>query len=486
MATDAVGASKQDASAARQVTLLVVDPDRVSQRFVEAAFGGRSEIVVESAKDGGGALEIARSSYIDLVISESDLPDMHGLDLRRRMVAGHRVRDIPFVFLTSDDRVESKAAALGNGIEDYVTKPCDKVELAARVERVLMRLRSNRVVRDRDTQVAGSMAILPLPDLVTALSMGRRTGVLFLWCEGMLGEVYFSEGMVPHVQCGTLSGIEGFCWLMEQPDGQFEFLAQPNIDVPQTVNCSPTALLLECARRIDTERASEPAAAKQAPIAAPPAQMPRLVPAPHATPALAQSIGQAITDGFSIGELHLFPDAELSDWTRTQHAPIRVHSLLITDFSSGVSSLIELASAPGERELLTALATGPKTLVLSFSLRHQRMLDIVLVDINAPGRVQKFLHRRPSFAIVAAPGGDPLSIGATALMQLDGLLGQLAPPIIVGVGRGGLRNSLASLTSVRLGTLQVRGMEGALGDSETNLRECMLRGLQVQPSSKPR
>jgi serine/threonine protein kinase len=103
-------------SAMNVLRVLVVDADRVTRRFVELALTSDG-FEVESAKTGSAALEILQSDPVDLIITDSDLPDMTGLRLHRRLSQQSRYRDIPVVFLSADTRAATKAVALNNGVE---------------------------------------------------------------------------------------------------------------------------------------------------------------------------------------------------------------------------------------------------------------------------------------------------------------------------------------------------------------------------------
>lgn len=85
------------------------------------------------AYDGDKAIEILAERTFDLVILDIMLP---GAD-------GYQVFDetdgIPVIFLTAKSELSDKLRGLTKGADDYVTKPFQMLELAARVENVLKR-----------------------------------------------------------------------------------------------------------------------------------------------------------------------------------------------------------------------------------------------------------------------------------------------------------------------------------------------------------
>src|SRR5688572_6492120 len=109
-------------------TVLAVDADAVSRRFVELALSAHGDFTVESAIDAAGALETLSTRTVDAIVAEIDLNDMNGLQLFRRLSQERRLRSIPFIVLSSDRRPSTKVAALRAGVDDYQTKPCEATE----------------------------------------------------------------------------------------------------------------------------------------------------------------------------------------------------------------------------------------------------------------------------------------------------------------------------------------------------------------------
>ncbi|NYT59575.1 response regulator transcription factor [Alcaligenaceae bacterium] len=73
---------------------------------------------------------VAGQSY-DLLLLDLNLPGQSGLEILTRLrAAGEQV---PVLILTARDGVEDRVAGLDAGADDYVTKPFDLTELAARV-----------------------------------------------------------------------------------------------------------------------------------------------------------------------------------------------------------------------------------------------------------------------------------------------------------------------------------------------------------------
>lgn len=99
---------------------------------------------VETAASGHEALERLRSGSYDVVVLDVLMPDLDGWEVCRRIRREHRV---PVLMLTALSDVEDKLEAFGAGADDYLTKPFDPRELAARVEALARRYKETDVSR---------------------------------------------------------------------------------------------------------------------------------------------------------------------------------------------------------------------------------------------------------------------------------------------------------------------------------------------------
>ena len=93
--------------------------------------------VVDCVHDGAAAAAAIESSTFDLVLLDLGLPKREGLQVLREARA--RGDATPIIIITARDEVQSRVAGLDAGADDYVVKPFDLEELAARMRSVLRR-----------------------------------------------------------------------------------------------------------------------------------------------------------------------------------------------------------------------------------------------------------------------------------------------------------------------------------------------------------
>jgi two-component system, OmpR family, response regulator PhoP len=92
---------------------------------------------VDQAKDGEEGLFLAREYPFDLAIVDLGLPKLNGLTIVQRLRAEGRT--MPLLILTARGGWQDKVSGLEAGADDYVTKPFEYPELAARVKALLRR-----------------------------------------------------------------------------------------------------------------------------------------------------------------------------------------------------------------------------------------------------------------------------------------------------------------------------------------------------------
>lgn len=127
-------------NAARE-TILVVDDEMHMQVLLKRILE-KENYKVESASSGEEGLERLDKGWFDLVISDLQLPGMHGLEFLKR--AKELSPTIPCIVLTGYGTIPSAVTAMKEGAFEYLTKPADNDAIKLVVEKVLDRHRHTR------------------------------------------------------------------------------------------------------------------------------------------------------------------------------------------------------------------------------------------------------------------------------------------------------------------------------------------------------
>ena len=121
----------------RRVPLVMVVDDSVTMRKVTGRVLERHSLEVATAKDGLDALERMADIVPDLMLLDIEMPRMDGYELATAMKADPRLRDVPIVMITSRTGDKHRQRAFEIGVERYLGKPYQEVELMRNVFELL-------------------------------------------------------------------------------------------------------------------------------------------------------------------------------------------------------------------------------------------------------------------------------------------------------------------------------------------------------------
>lgn len=131
----------------QNASIVVVDdePDVLS---MVSDYLGRDGYSVTRCASGAELDRTLEEAAPDLVVLDVNLPDENGISIARRLQATRRV---PIVMLTGLTDTIDRVVGLEVGADDYVTKPFDLRELAARVRAVLRRAQAENGAGERSS-----------------------------------------------------------------------------------------------------------------------------------------------------------------------------------------------------------------------------------------------------------------------------------------------------------------------------------------------
>jgi two-component system, sensor histidine kinase and response regulator len=112
--------------------VLVVDDEVANVELLARrleAIGCQTQV----ASSGERAIALARTEHPDLILLDVMMPGIDGLQTCRRLKSQPETADIPVIFVTAKDRSEDVSKGFEVGGVDYIAKPFEPIELAARV-----------------------------------------------------------------------------------------------------------------------------------------------------------------------------------------------------------------------------------------------------------------------------------------------------------------------------------------------------------------
>ncbi len=123
------------------LTLLVIDDETAIQQLLQHYFKDNFSVVTKG--NGKHALIWMQGGHIpDLIIADIDMPEMNGYEFIDHVRSSGFLNNIPLIMLSGNDTSETRIRCLEAGADDYLVKPFNPRELAARINGILRRVRA--------------------------------------------------------------------------------------------------------------------------------------------------------------------------------------------------------------------------------------------------------------------------------------------------------------------------------------------------------
>jgi response regulator RpfG family c-di-GMP phosphodiesterase len=224
------------------VLILETDRDEAAMLELRLSEAGHDVVLARSRTEAEKALTEHR---IDLILAELELEGEDGFAVASALTSHPRAKDVPYVFVTRRADRESVAKGFELGAADFLVKPIAAEVVAAKSAQFM-----EAGIRKRSSGLAGSLRDMALPDVIQALTNGRKTGSLRLMAGADVGEIHFQDGSIVNASFGARRKEEAVYAMLAVKDGTFAM--DPSFKPgARAINASTEALLLEGMRRID-------------------------------------------------------------------------------------------------------------------------------------------------------------------------------------------------------------------------------------------
>ena len=133
--------------------ILVVEDQAEYHKLIQMALTYKYKIDIATTL--AEARTHLQSNAYALILLDVLLPDGSGLDLCREIHMDQKHLDTPIIFLTAKNSTSDKVLGLSIGVDDYIVKPFDPSELAARID--LRILKSTKKKKESENFIAGPL-----------------------------------------------------------------------------------------------------------------------------------------------------------------------------------------------------------------------------------------------------------------------------------------------------------------------------------------
>lgn len=158
--------------------ILVVDDDQDAREYLVMCFEQMNYQVIQ-ANNGQEALNLAKTEQPDVIVLDVVMPDLDGYQVCYQLKENKETSHIPIILITVLRKLEDEIRGFEAGAHDYISKPYNRAELAARIT-AAMRVKSLQdKLRHRNESLKEVIKVLQrdITDPLTGV-LGRTTLLL--------------------------------------------------------------------------------------------------------------------------------------------------------------------------------------------------------------------------------------------------------------------------------------------------------------------
>ena len=166
-------------------TILLIDDDPTIRQVTSSILelSGFSVLEADNGRDG---VTLAKSSKVDLIICDVEMPDLDGYGVQKIINSEPLLIHTPFIFLSGKNDISDIRKGMDLGADDYLTKPLSKTDLLNAVDSRLTKARKLKMV---NTQKISSGSIgFTIEDLIDS---GKSLTI-------EKNQVVYFQGDLPH------------------------------------------------------------------------------------------------------------------------------------------------------------------------------------------------------------------------------------------------------------------------------------------------
>ncbi|WP_088042265.1 response regulator transcription factor [Bacillus sp. EAC] len=168
------------------VKVLLVDDDAHIRELISIFLSAEGYTVIE-AENGEEALILLETNNIQIAVVDVMMPGIDGYEFTREL---KKYFDIPVLMVTAKGESQDKLKGFDLGVDDYVVKPFDPLEIVARVKALLRRFQlltdKNIIVGNLtinqikyEISVSNQSIMLPLKEFELLFKLASQIGRIF-------------------------------------------------------------------------------------------------------------------------------------------------------------------------------------------------------------------------------------------------------------------------------------------------------------------
>lgn len=129
----------------KKYTILIVDDKAENLKYLNTILK-EENYDIKATIDANFAIDSIIKNPVDLILLDIKMPELNGFEVCKIIKEKEALKDIPIIFISALDDVNSKVEAFENGGVDYITKPFEEKEIKARIKMQLELAQSKKII----------------------------------------------------------------------------------------------------------------------------------------------------------------------------------------------------------------------------------------------------------------------------------------------------------------------------------------------------
>ena len=121
----------------KKIKILIVDDFATMRKVIRNLLKQSGYENVTEAEDGVAAMSVLKSTKIDFVISDWNMPNMTGIELLKAVRSDNELGAMPFLMVTAESLKENVVEAVKAGVSNYIVKPFTAEVLGEKIDKIL-------------------------------------------------------------------------------------------------------------------------------------------------------------------------------------------------------------------------------------------------------------------------------------------------------------------------------------------------------------
>ena len=129
----------------KKYTILIIDDKVENLKYLNTILN-EEDYQIKATVDANFAIQSALNNPVDLILLDIKMPELDGFEVCKILKSKDELKDIPIIFISALDDINSKVKAFENGGVDYITKPFEEQEIKARIKTQLELYQSKKTI----------------------------------------------------------------------------------------------------------------------------------------------------------------------------------------------------------------------------------------------------------------------------------------------------------------------------------------------------